>query len=71
MEDIPLTRRGPENGGNFEYPWAGGCLASHYISDVGRKREHNEDSAMVDPGSRFFVVADGMGGHAAGEVASV
>lgn len=33
-------------------------------------REHNEDSAAVDPQSSFFIVADGMGGHAAGEVAS-
>lgn len=39
-------------------------------TDVGVVREHNEDSAFVDEKERFFVVADGMGGHAAGEVAS-
>lgn len=39
-------------------------------TDVGRKRPGNEDSLCVAPGLGLFVVADGMGGHAAGEVAS-
>jgi PPM family protein phosphatase len=40
------------------------------VSDTGMERTNNEDSALVDLDLGLFVVADGMGGHAAGEVAS-
>lgn len=40
------------------------------LTDVGRKREHNEDNFLVDKKLSLFIVCDGMGGHAAGEVAS-
>jgi serine/threonine protein phosphatase PrpC len=39
-------------------------------TDVGKKRDHNEDAFLVDEQLGLYIVADGMGGHAAGEVAS-
>ena len=40
------------------------------LSDVGRKRPHNEDSIVTDISNGLVILADGMGGYKAGEVAS-
>jgi serine/threonine protein phosphatase PrpC len=40
------------------------------VTDTGRVREHNEDAIQLDPDIGLYVLADGMGGYNAGEVAS-
>ena len=45
-------------------------IESAGITNIGRKRKKNEDCLFLDDDQRLYVVADGMGGHRAGEVAS-
>jgi protein phosphatase len=47
-----------------------GKIRSASLTDVGRVREHNEDTIGVDGDIGLMVLADGMGGYNAGEVAS-
>jgi serine/threonine protein phosphatase PrpC len=79
MAPTPLTRSGPEDGGNYEFHWSGGYLTVHLLSDVGKKRSRNEDSCMMcvpEDAQAFqargglFAVADGMGGASGGQYAS-
>ena len=44
--------------------------SAYGVTDVGLQRDSNQDSFLVHPGMGIYIVADGMGGHNAGEVAS-
>ena len=48
-------------------------MKSFFLTDTGKVRDHNEDSVIILKNSNneyLLAVADGMGGHKAGEVAS-
>ena len=45
-------------------------ISAYGTTDIGKKRQRNEDSMVVNRDIHLYVVADGMGGHNAGDVAS-
>ena len=45
-------------------------IKAHGLTHVGKQRQHNEDAYLVANEAKLYLVADGMGGHAAGEIAS-
>src|SRR5258708_4331009 len=45
-------------------------VKAYGLTHVGRQRQHNEDAFLVADEAKLYLVADGMGGHAAGEIAS-
>src|SRR5262249_18155535 len=64
-----MADTGSESPGTKQGEKALACaMGSH--SDKGRVRESNEDNLAPDEPAQVAVIADGMGGHAAGEVAS-
>ena len=76
---VPGSLYGPIDGQGFESNWQGSYLQAHLLSNVGKKRQNNEDSCLMcaseNPSIRekrglLFSVADGMGGANAGEHAS-
>jgi serine/threonine protein phosphatase PrpC len=70
------TARAPQPRATLRSPHAGEVAppplrrTGYGLTDLGRKRASNEDAFYVDDQLGLYVVADGMGGHAAGEVAS-
>ena len=46
------------------------AIVSAYKTDTGQRRRRNEDFVWVNESAKLFIVADGMGGHEAGDVAS-
>jgi len=68
----PLSEGGAGDLSNFNSPANNGNAAMKidFKTDSGKKRDHNEDSIIVDGKNGIILLADGMGGRQSGEVAS-
>lgn len=51
-------------------PWEGFNISYAGITDIGQKRQNNEDDFLIIPAAALFCVADGAGGHESGVLAS-
>ena len=70
---LGTLRRGPSKSSEVVLRWDAVSeprIRSFGKTDIGRKRQHNEDAFFCDDGLGLWVVADGVGGQAKGEVAS-
>jgi protein phosphatase len=67
---LPTPRTGARPAADGEVAPAPLRRTGYGVTDLGRKRTSNEDAFFMDDALGLYVVADGMGGHAAGEVAS-
>ena len=66
----PASGTAPEGNKALTVPPPALEIRGYGGTDTGRVREHNEDAFLLDDDLRLYVVADGVGGHNAGEIAS-
>jgi PPM family protein phosphatase len=66
MRSRPQKKKKTGSRGSYRKGW----VSAWAVTDVGLKRQCNEDSFLVDSDLQLYIVADGMGGHAGGGTAS-